>query len=282
MNKVRFIVCIVCLFVAQVWMDWNDNAIKVFVAEKIGYAWKYYKQQAWNYYLDVTGQLPILVHIERHPEFARIQVLSDALVLNENESKKLDSSYRNVFHATMAPLQRRGWRRYDREDWREDEDRHFQQTLVEFKQQAKEKYGEAELDIIEKVLSRPIATLDPHLRALRFVRLREEQRTLLLPYASRLVLTMDSDAPSSSRRWIRIEDRNPKEPSQAFREEKAIFLSKVKEVLSSSQMQRWQARAAEVENAIDNHYRQRRMYAPRVISNRGERRADESNAPVNF
>lgn len=233
-----------------------DREFKRSMQEKIAYAIRYYKDRAWNYYLQATGQIPPPIVAYNQNEWMHFETACDALLIDNRTSIDWFKEYLNVqkdamksfFEDSQKKAARESkvplMRRMSPRDGFAEFQKVRQKIVGRFMIGIRDDLTEEEYRTMEAVLLRPYTIPVAELRALRHVPLREEQRTSLIPFAHRLGQAMSDYSPQYPG-----DDVHPDEEKRVELC-KQEFLSQVQQKLTQTQIDRWKIQIGHYRNSV--------------------------------
>ncbi len=233
-----------------------DREFKRSMQEKIAYAIRYYKDRAWHYYLQATGQIPPPIIAYNQNEWMHFETACDALLIDNRTSidwfkqyldiqkgvmkSFFDESQKNAVRESKEPQRRR---MSPREGFSEFQ-KIRQKIVGRFLIGIRDGLTEEECRTMETILLHPYTIPVAELRALRRIPLREEQRTSLNPFAHRLAQAMAAYSPQYPGDDVH--------PSEEKRVEicKQDFLSQIQEELTRTQIDQWKSQIGRHQNSV--------------------------------
>jgi len=233
-----------------------DREFKRSMQEKIAYAIRYYKDRAWHYYLQATGQIPPPIVAYNQNEWMHFETACDALLIDYRTSIDWFGQYLDIHKGAMKALY---------EEFRKNEPRVSKRPFArrmshlegfaEFQKIRQKIVGrfligvrgdlaEEECRTMETILLHPYTIPVAELRALRRIPLRDEQRTSLHPFAHRLAQAMAAYSPQYPGDDVH--------PGEEKRVElcKQEFLSHVQDVLSPAQIDQWKSQIGRSQSSV--------------------------------
>ncbi|MBN2330016.1 MAG: hypothetical protein JXR73_22945 [Candidatus Omnitrophica bacterium] len=261
MNRL-FIFLIVLLIGFNFVLNGFNDDFKVFLQNKFSCAVDYYADKARYYYGRLTGQIPSELVVKNPREWARFEIVCDALLLDPFLSEELFALYIQSRNEALEEIKSEQGEK--REAWRPGQGASGQKPplmpprrllIHPWEETAVARLGEKiegqlspdEWELASDVLKR-FWGLSPivELRALRKIQVNELQRTRLLPYAIALVEAQRNDDYAYDFDALDVNNQ------QDFQLAQAEFLEKAQQILTNEQQEKWSAMKTQVQDSIKN------------------------------
>jgi hypothetical protein len=189
--KLRSGTLIVVLFIGVNYFTLAPDAeYKKSVQEQVIVAIKYYKDKAYNYYQKITGQIPPPIITNHYGDWIQFQIVCDAFLMDSHQAEEIFARYirsRNSVIQESTRNRQLNPNRMSREDGLAVFTKRQRSIIDSFKNTIINDFTAGELAAIEELLLYPRIFPNPDLRALRMIKLDDNQRKAIRPLAIQMI-----------------------------------------------------------------------------------------------